>query len=87
MIEKLKLIAERYEEINTQLSDPGIINDQNLYATLMKEYKKLTPIVEKFHHYQMVYSRFTEAEEMMKESDPELRELAESEYKENKAAL
>ena len=87
MIEKLELIAGRYEEINAQLSDPNIINDQAQYAALMKEYKKLTPIVEKFRAYQTYLAHFSEAEEMMKETDPEIRELAEAEYKENKAAL
>jgi peptide chain release factor 1 len=53
----------------------------------MKEYKKLTPIIEKFRAYKLIKTHFTEAEEMLKESDPELRELAETEYKENKAAL
>lgn len=86
MIEKLKLIDQRYEEINTQLSDPEIITDQARYASLMKEYKQLTPIIEKFREYQRVQAHFAEAEEMLKESDPDLKELAEAEYKENKAA-
>ncbi len=85
MIEKLKLIDQRYEEINALLSDPEIITDQARYAALMKEYKQLTPIIEKFREYQKVQARFTEAEEMLKESDPDLKELAEAEYKENKA--
>ncbi len=87
MINKLEVIAGRYEEINAQLSDPNIISDQAQYAALMKEYKKLTPIVEKFRSYQTYAAHFSEAEEMMKEADPEIRELAETEYKENKAAL
>ena len=87
MIEKLELIAGRYDEINAQLSDPNIISDQAQYAALMKEYKKLTPIVEKFRAYQTYLAHFNEAEEMMKETDPEIRELAEAEYKENKVAL
>ena len=47
MIEKLKLIDQRYEEINTLLSDPEIITDQARYPSLMKEHKQLTPIIEK----------------------------------------
>ena len=48
MFEKLQLIEERYEEINRRLMDPNVVSDQNAYRDLMKEYKNLTPIVEKF---------------------------------------
>ncbi len=88
MINKLQLIAERYDEINLQLSDPNIISDQENYKMLMKEYKQLTPVVEKFREYQHFATHFEEAAAMLKEnSDPELRELAELEYKENKTGM
>lgn len=87
MIEKLELIAARYDEINALLSNPDIISDQAQYAALMKEYKKLMPIIEKFRDYQRFAAHFSEAEALMKESDPEIRDLAEIEYKENKALL
>ncbi len=82
------LIAARYDEINQQLSDPAIVGDQALYRALMKEHKQLTPIVEKFRSYQVLEQHFNEAESVLKETnDPEMRELAELEYKENKAGL
>ena len=88
MNDKLKLIDARYAEINEQLSDPNVVGDQARYKALMKEHKQLTPIVEKFHQYQTITQHFNEAEALLKEtSDPEMRELAELEYKENKAAL
>ena len=43
MLEKLKLIADHYDEINEKLMDPNVINDQNQYRDLMKEYKKPHP--------------------------------------------
>ncbi|MBQ8893286.1 MAG: peptide chain release factor 1 [Clostridia bacterium] len=85
MINKLKSIEERYEEINAQLSNPGIASDQERYKGLMKEYKQLTPVVEKFREYKKFEANFTEAEAML--NDPELRELAEAEYKESKAGM
>ena len=86
MTEKLKLIEDRYEEINAKLSDPTIVTDQGQYAALMREYKQLTPIIEKFREYCIFAARLEEAELMMKEADDtEMRELAEAEYKENKA--
>ena len=49
MFEKLRLTAHKYDEINQKLSDPTVINNNTLYTQLMKEYKSLTPIVEKYN--------------------------------------
>ncbi|MBQ7935559.1 MAG: peptide chain release factor 1 [Clostridia bacterium] len=88
MINKLNLIAERYEEINRQLMDPAIVGDQKKYTALMREYKHLTPIMEEFNRYRTYKTRFEEAELLLKEAaDAEIRELAEIEYKENKTGL
>ncbi|MBQ7089779.1 MAG: peptide chain release factor 1 [Clostridia bacterium] len=88
MIDKLKLIDARFAEINDQLFDPGVVGDQDRYKALMKEHKQLSPIVDEFHRYQTLEQHFKEAEALLKESnDPEIRELAELEYKENKLGL
>jgi len=42
MFDKLKAVEQRYEEINTMLTDPETVNDQQRYRSLMKEYKNLT---------------------------------------------
>ena len=47
MFEKLKSAEIKYEEINQKLMDPVIINDNQQYKTLMKEYKTLSPLIEK----------------------------------------
>ncbi len=61
MFEKLQLIEERYEEINRRLMDPNVVSDQNAYRDLMKEYKNLTPIVEKFRAYKKAAEDLEEA--------------------------
>ncbi len=48
MFEKLKNVEDRYEEINNRLMDPAVVSDNEQYKNLMKEYKNLTPIVEKY---------------------------------------
>ena len=87
MINKLTLINERYNEINQQLMDPEIVSDQERYTALMKEHKHLTPIVEEFNRYCTFKSHYEEAESLLKDGSDEIRELAELEYKENKAAM
>ncbi len=88
MINKLNLIAERYEEINRQLMDPAVVGDQEKYTALMREYKHLSPIMEEFERYRTYHARLEEAALLREEAtDAEMKELADTEYKENKAAL
>ena len=52
MLEKLKQVEERFEEINRQLCRPEVVSDLALYRKLMQEQKHLTPVVETFRAYQ-----------------------------------
>lgn len=81
MFEKLKLTEDRFEEISEKLSSPDIISDNELYAKLMKEYKSLTPIVEKYREYTAAVKDREGARELLEESgiDKEMKELARAE--------
>ncbi len=89
MLEKLKLTEEKYNDIAEKLMDPNIINDTKAYASYMKEYKNLTPIVEKYREYCKILSDKADAEEILadKSTDEEMRELAEAEIEEAKPKL
>ena len=80
MLDKLEKAEESYVKIEASLSDPDIISDNEKYALLMKEYKKLTPIIEAFRRYKATVKEMHEAEELMNGSDAEMKELAELEY-------
>lgn len=89
MIEKLEGIEERFAAINEQLCDPTVVSDQALYASLMKEAKHLTPIVETFSAYKKTKSVNEEARELLNESgtDRELRQMAQEEFDETAERL
>lgn len=89
MFDKLQLTENRYEEINQKLMDPSVINDNVKYRDLMKEYKNLTPIVEKYREYKAVKKTFDEAKEMLQEGglDKEMKELCQEEYNEAKEKI
>lgn len=89
MFEKLAVMAEKYNEIGEKLSDPDIVTDNKLYAQLMKDYKNMTPIIEKYNEYQKAFSAFSDAKEMLDEgiSDREMKELAQAELEESKADM
>lgn len=86
MFEKLTAVRNRYEEVNRQLTDPSVISDNAKYKALMREYKKLTPIVEKFDRYSKAKENFDEAKCILDEGglDPEFKEMVQAQYEENK---
>ncbi len=85
MFDKLEEVEKRYEELNKLISDPEVISDQNSFKKYMKEQSMLTDVVEKFREYKKVKSAMDDAEELM--SDPEMKEMAEMEYYENKEKI
>ena len=89
MFEKLVDVKNRYDEINQLLMDPTVINDNKRYKDLMKEYKNLTPIVEKFDEYTAAKNNFEEAKEMLDEGglDPEFKEIVQMQYEEGKETM
>ena len=48
MLEKIGMAQARYDEINAKLSDPKVVADNKLYTELMREYKNLTPLIDKY---------------------------------------
>jgi len=88
LVDKLREVEERYLVIEGALYDPETAKDPANYAKLSKEYKNLTPIIEKYREYVAIESTVNEAKELMETSDdPEMRELAEAEYYENRDRL
>lgn len=84
---KLETLVERYEEIQYLLGDPGILSDQNKFRALSKEYSQLEDITQCFQAYLGAKDDLEAAEEMAKEDDPEMREMAQEEVKESKANI
>ncbi|NVJ50009.1 MAG: peptide chain release factor 1 [Gammaproteobacteria bacterium] len=82
---KLETLVERHEEIAALLGDPDVINDQNKFRDLSKEYAQLEDVVSTFKTFQQAVEATESAEEMLKDSDPEMREMAQEELKQGKA--
>lgn len=82
---KLEVIAERYEEIAALLSDPNTLSNQDKFRDLSKEYAYLEPIVKGFQAYLQAIKNHENAEQML--SDPEMKELAQEEFRSTKKLL
>lgn len=81
VITKLEDLKDRFEEVTGLLADAEIIADQNQFRTLSQEYGQLEPVVETFADYRQAVDDLATTEEMLSESDPELREMAVEERK------
>ena len=85
MFERLEEAAKRYEDLSEKLSDADIMSNQEEYRKLTREYKVLTPIVEKLREYKKWEKIQLEAEETLKsETDPDIITLAEEELSESR---
>lgn len=87
MLTKLQGLAERYEEIAHLLGDAEIINNQDKFKDLSKEYAQLEDVVVAFRQYQQINQDIQAAEEMLQDDDAEMRAMAEEEVKKNQQLI
>lgn len=80
LLEKLRAIRQRYDEVADLIIQPDIISDQSRYAKLTKEYSDLTEIIEKQQEYEWLINIIEEANEIIADgSDAEMSEMAKME--------
>ena len=87
ILTKLETLVERYEEVQHLLGDPEIIGDQDKFRSLSKEYSQLEEVTKCFQAFQQAQEDLTAAEEMAKEEDEEMREMAQEEIAQSKQVI
>lgn len=87
MFEKLEQIEKKLIDTESRLADPEVVSDLAEYTALMKDYKQISPIVEKYREYKSALSVKTDALELMSSDDPEMKELAKAEFDEAEETL
>ena len=85
MLDKLKDLDLRYEDLESQLGDPRVYGDAEKLRQVNRELKELLPVVETYRAYQAADSRRREAEELL--HDPEMKEMAQDGLAEAKEEL
>lgn len=76
---RLEFVRDRHEELSGLLSDPDIINDQNQFRDLSREYSKLETVVGLFQKYESLGEDIAAAEEMANDADDEIRKMGQEE--------
>ena len=84
MLDKLKAVENRFEELCFKSEQPDFYNDPKKAAKLLRERNDLEPIIEAFRAYKAAQQEMTDAEELM--ADPEMKELCQETYASAKAA-
>ncbi|MDX2349191.1 MAG: peptide chain release factor 1 [Porticoccus sp.] len=87
ILEKLQILSDRQEEVGALLSDPDVIGDQNRFRDLSKEYAELEPVVKTYVDYTQVQEAISDAKLLLKDADPDMREMAQEEMKEGGVQL
>lgn len=79
-MERLKSLSDRYDELEKEMTKPDLINDQERYINVLKEYHELQPMVLNLRRIVEIDNEVEEAKIMLTESDDqEMRELARAE--------
>lgn len=77
MLDKLNSAEQKYIKLEQSLADPEVCSDIERYTRLIKEYKGLTPVIEKYREYKLAAAQIHEAEEMIDTAeDAEWRRMA-----------
>ena len=84
---KLGDVSSRYDEIESLLSKPDITSNQEEYIKLSKEYADLSPLINTFNSYKKADGDIEEAKLLIKDSDPEIRQMAELELEDLKVKI
>ncbi len=88
MLDKLRIVKQRFDEVSDLIIQPDIITDQKRYVKLNKEYKDLKNLVDKGEEYQTAYANIEEAKEIISDgSDKEMVEMAKMQLEEGNQLL
>ncbi|WP_096087525.1 peptide chain release factor 1 [Agaribacterium haliotis] len=87
ILDKLSLLAERYQEVGHLLGDADVIADQNRFRDLGKEYAELEPVVKTYESYQQLLDNIEEAKLLAADDDPDMRAMAQEELKSSEAEV
>jgi peptide chain release factor 1 len=79
MFDKLSGVEDRFKELEGLLSNPRILQDRAAFQKYAREHAELNALIEVFRAYRQVDGELDESMELLKDSDPEIKNLAREE--------
>jgi len=84
LLQKLESIYAHFLDLQEKLSDPDVASDIKEFTKINKEYKALTEVVDTYKKYKSIIDNISSAEEMSRDEDEEMRQMAKAEIEELK---
>ncbi|MNF31374.1 Peptide chain release factor 1 [compost metagenome] len=81
---KLETIQDRFEELTALLGDAEVISEQTRFRAYSREYAELEPVAAAWQRWLKVQDDLDGAQALLKDSDPDMREMAVEEVREAK---
>ena len=79
MFDKLIGVEERFCQLEVLLSDPKVLQDREAYNKYAREHAEINEIVNTFRTFKRVDHELDESLELLKDSDPDIKNLAKDE--------
>lgn len=87
LLNKLATLQDRFEELTALLGDAEVIANQLQFRAYSREYAEVEPVVQAYRQLCKVQDDLAGAQALLKDSDPDLRAMAEEEVEQAKASL
>ena len=87
LLNKLATLQDRFEELTALLGDAEVIANQPQFRAYSREYAEVEPVVQAYRQLRKVQDDLAGAQALLKDSDPDLRAMAEEEVAQGKASL
>jgi peptide chain release factor 1 len=80
-VQKLDELESRFDQLQSDMADPEVINDAERYRRVAKQVAELEEVVADYRAYKAVTANLDQARAMLAESDSDLRAMAEEEIR------
>jgi peptide chain release factor 1 len=87
LLSKIEALADRHQEVEALLGDAEVINSQNRFRDLSVEFAQLNEVVVQYQRWQQLQIELEDANQLLEDSDAEIRALATEEITEATEAL
>ena len=87
LLNKLDTLQDRFEELTALLGDGEVISDQTRFRAYSREYAEVEPVIATYREFLKMQSDLEGAQALLKDNDPDVREMAEEEVTEARAKL
>ncbi|MBA1201970.1 peptide chain release factor 1 [Pseudomonas capeferrum] len=87
LLNKLDTLQDRFEELTALLGDAEVISDQTRFRAYSREYAEVEPVITAYQEWRKVQDDLEGAQALLKDSDPDLREMAVDEVRDAKERL